>query len=161
MISYAARENAVSNYNLHATTLRHRLLPRHCKVCSPSEPCTMVGKPMSSVRGNTLSHLSATTLYGGRGATPRRPVLQTPASSPDYATSTPSTLKGEGGTPSWKVRRGHVGISSELKVLKVLKVLSRTSRDYETSNSLIGGVHSLLVKCRGTVSGYLASCERC
>ena len=29
--------------------------------------------------------------------------------------------------------------------------------DYGTSNSLIGGAHSLLVKCRGAMSGYLAS----
>ena len=34
------------------------------------------------------------------------------------AGASPSTPKGEGCTPSSKVRRDHVGISSELKVLK-------------------------------------------
>ena len=31
--------------------------------------------------------------------------------TPDYETSSPSTPKGEGFTPSWKVQRDHVGIS--------------------------------------------------
>ena len=32
-----------------------------------------------------------------------------------------SAVLGASAPPSWKVRRGHVGISSELKVLKVLR----------------------------------------
>ena len=55
-------------------------------------------------------------------------------------------------TPSWKVRRDHVGISSELKVLKVQA--TTTSSDYARPPlQLTGGAALPLGKCRGIMSG--------
>ena len=114
---------------------------------------------------NTSGKFQFSALLGGPSGTPRRLPQATQPQAP---------LQGEC-TPSWKVRRVHVGISSELKVLKVprvgqhlrcsLSVPSPFRNMYATKSPVTVGVHSPLPRdcipnLNGAVAFRPATCAR-
>ena len=72
----------------------------------------MVDRATGARSTTPVARTGDSALLGGPSGTPRRLPQATQPQAP---------LQGEC-TPSWKVRRGHAGISSELKVHKALQI---------------------------------------